>query len=402
MAYPLPTTIEADVTTGHAEDSEAVNKRYNFEGPKVHADFGAVGDSNHNNGGGTDDTTAIQNAINAAHSSGVGRVIIDKPGTYRITSPLKMHTAAGTGGSIKLLGLVKRQADGQWGPSLVWDGPTDGTPRAMLDYDTTSSNVGASPIDGVRLFGQWIQNASAIRYRKKADLGTFLHNVWFARWHGDSIIYDAGTTNAYIYHCRWDSCIGYAIRLTFTSGVIFGVSDSTWVCDDLGGSPARGFFLAERSGADVNLCGFFNFHNINTEVQADLAEEEAGGTDPADRRGIIHLLTNSSHNTTQQFVEFSGMKMDTASNRASYSLFLARGDGTSAQRGRRIILVGNQLRGTNGDGSAATGHRIPLGNIASAMKSAAGDNFAVFEHKPQNTEIAANQRAITHVYTGTD
>jgi hypothetical protein len=36
------------------------------------------------------------------------------------------------------------------------------------------------------------------------------------------------------------------------------------------------------------------------------------------------------------------------------------------------------------------------------MKSAAGDNFAVFEHKPQNTEIAANQRAITHVYTGTD
>jgi hypothetical protein len=409
--YPLPTAITADVTTGHDLDSQEANKRYNFEGPKV-SDFLAVGDANHNTGGGTHDRQAFQDAINAAHSNNVGQVIVDKGSvgsTFRIGdpldgTPLKMHTAAGTGGSIRLIGLPRRQGDGQHGPTLVWDGPTDGTPRAMLDYDTVSANVGASPAEDVRLNGKWIQNASAIRYRKKADLGTYLRNVWFARWHGDSILYDVGSTNAYIYHCRWDSCTGYAVRMTFTTGVIFGMYDCTYVCDDLlGGTDPIGFFYAERSGGDVNLCGFFNFENINLEVQTHLREVEAGGTDPSDRRGLFHLLTNSAHTTQQQTITFNHIKVDTASAKNSYSLFLARGDGTVNQRGRRLIIIGKNVRGMNGNGTAATGHRIMLGNVAAGQKSSTvGDNFAVFEHKPQNTEIAANQRAITHIYTGTD
>src|SRR6266403_5497165 len=64
-------------------------------------DFGAKGD------GSTDDTTAIQNAINAAMTTGVnslgGAIVFFPPGQYKVTASL-VDTAAPGGTNIQLIG----------------------------------------------------------------------------------------------------------------------------------------------------------------------------------------------------------------------------------------------------------------------------------------------------------
>lgn len=402
MAYPLPTTITAG-DTGHITHTIQQHKRHNFEGPKVKADFGAVGDANHNTGGGTDDTTAFQDAINAAHDQNVGCVLVE-PGSYRVGT-LKMFKSDGSGGRIALVGLGARNGAGTHGPALVYDGAISGANGYMLDYDTTGTHIGGSPIINLGLHMRNTAGATAVRYRKRVDLGSFLDGVWFGRSNGSAVLYDQGSTNGFIYRSRWDGCKGINIDFQFGVTSIFGVYDCTsdnTLAGGETGDPA-GFFKATRDGLDQNDRLYVHFQNINLECQQSLAEVEAGGANPADRRGQYQFVTTAAHTTLQYVVSFANLKHDTNSSLASYSVFLARGDGTAAQRGRRISIVGKNLSGVGGPGTNATNDKIPLGNVAAAMQPAnPGGPYAVFEHKPQNTEIFGNNRPITHQYVGTD
>lgn len=83
----------------------------------VKTDYGAVGD------GSTDDTAAIQSAINAAKAvTGRQQIVYFPYGTYKITSTL---VCANTGVAGQFTG-VSLLGDGPLGTTLRWDGSTSG------------------------------------------------------------------------------------------------------------------------------------------------------------------------------------------------------------------------------------------------------------------------------------
>jgi hypothetical protein len=88
----------------------------------------------------------------------------------------------------------------------------------------------------------------------------------------------------------------------------------------------------------------------------------------------------------------------------SYSVFLVRGDGTAAQRGRRIMITGTGLNGLGGgDGTAATGAVIPLGNVAPAQKPGAVTNaIPEVKYRSTNTELQSAERPVPWIYEGAD
>ncbi|MBQ4101260.1 MAG: hypothetical protein IJC85_00070 [Oscillospiraceae bacterium] len=106
-------------TTEKKEDTMAKNYEYPV------TDFGAKGD-------GSDDTAAIQKAIDAAKEAGGGTVFLPK-GRYGISSSLKKHAS------------VSIRGEGMWLSTLLWISKEDGT---ILDtanealWGTTVSDLG--------------------------------------------------------------------------------------------------------------------------------------------------------------------------------------------------------------------------------------------------------------------
>jgi Pectate lyase superfamily protein len=129
FAYATPTKVELRLT--------ATGLSRLVRGFDVMS-YGAVGD------GSTDDTTAIQNAINAAASAG-GRVEF-KPGNYKITSTLTVgngtSTSVSTQNNVTLVG-IGGSGLGSSAATLTWAGSSGGT---MVTFNGPITGCGVQNI----------------------------------------------------------------------------------------------------------------------------------------------------------------------------------------------------------------------------------------------------------------
>jgi hypothetical protein len=166
-------------------------------------DFGAVGD------GVTDDTAAIQAAINAAS----GRTVYVPAGTYRLNSGLSYVTSGGV--------FTK-------GVALIGDGPDAtvldfrGSTQAInVDTDTSNEFQMWVRLEGLKLVGSSASGtADGVRLRR-AYMVTLDH-VWITGFPGDGLAVvmnegDAdGSNMVHLHQCRIENCAGWGINSDVT------------------------------------------------------------------------------------------------------------------------------------------------------------------------------------------
>jgi len=362
--------------------------------------FGAVGDSNHNTGGGADDTAAIQQAYNTANAA-AGLVGFMGGKTYRITatidvcpdaSPPMTTVGFGAHGFNKVVML----------PNIVWDGPAGGT---MFDVRSSGQNIPGVLFKDIRFAGRNIAG-SAIVFRPtgtnaaKLDTGTGLDNVHMGAFAGDAVrIETLGATNFWIVGGRWDVIAGYALYVKVASQTFLSIRDVTWA----GGTKG---FVHFDAGAHL-VEGTNNTHYVMCHFDAihwesgNLGETFPEGATPADRRGIVACTIDPTEVIVQHHLTFTNCQiLGWNSSSPSHSLVQMMG-GTEAQRRGRLNMNARNFRGFNGDGSAALANVIPIGGIPAVDKPPfTSATYNRLEFGPGGGGIIANETPRFWSHTG--
>jgi hypothetical protein len=336
-------------------------------------DFGAAGNSTYASGGGTDDTTAFQNAINAAvATNGQAHVLIPGGRTYRITSSLNLPigiTLEGTGG--------KEGAGTGTPPTLVWDGAAGGT---LIDCAVSTQNIPSTKLKGIALTGRIdLTNMPLylLRFRGTSgalaalDTGSLIQNCFFQVCSGDGIRIEGGATNLIIDGCRWDRCESYGIYalLNHASGSPFSVSiigNFTWTT----AGTVKGFLYLDAESGDTGSSNVKIF-GLHCEVGQSLIETYSGGANPYDRRGVIRIGVNATKTSVQHNISFFGLEVPPASGVDSHSIFqITATSGTDDDNSRMVKIMGFPIYGTAGVNDAdATGiYRIIGGRVPASRR----------------------------------
>lgn len=321
--------------------------------------YGAVGD------GSTDDTTAIQAAINAAMGAG-GDSIVYFPGLrgYKISSTLTLPAPSSSAGGLVLMGLGG-SSESNYGepPKIVWFGSAGGT---MLDINASGNLVGFS-CHNLLWAGRGTNDPSIIlRLRgAKLDSGTFIRDCWFRSCNGDAISIEAGATNFTIQGGRMDAIYGgygiHAVTGSFVNMTILG--NLTWV----GGASVngKGFLFLDGETAGYAHC---TINGLHTEINQDLVETYASGTNPSDRQGIIRLGVAPASAYVQHVLEITGWENSTQTGTKSYSCIqVTSSSGTAAAAAMcaNVLIMGaSGLNNFNSSDGASTDEvRMFGGNI---------------------------------------
>lgn len=357
-------------------------------------DYGAVGNSHHNSGGGADDTTPLQAAYNDAMTKGA---IVGYMGgkSYRTEATLDVCPDAappmqsvGFGGHGANLNVLL--------PNIVAGDSLAGQP--LMRVRSSGANIPGVLFRGIRLAGRNIA-AHAIDFTPtgtngaKLDSGTGLDEVHIGAFTGDAVRnLTFGMTNFWIRGGRWDAIGGYALYSKVASQTILSIRDVTW---DSGPS-GRGF--AHFDAGPHTVEGTPNTHfvkchfdNVHWE-SGSLVETDPTGTTPADRRGIIACTIDPSEIICQHQMTFTSCQiLGWNSTSPSHSLVQMLG-GTETERRGRLSMNVRQLTGTFGDGSSTTGHVIPVGGVPAADKSPfTGNIYGGLEYGPGGGGVIANQ-----------
>lgn len=309
--------------------------------------YGAVGDSSHSSGGGTDDTTAIQAAIDAAvvDGTGYGVVFIPANRTYRITSTITVP------GGITIAGIGGRNGAGNFVPAtIVWDGNNS---TGMFTHTANTANVPMTRFENLLIAGGGgISNKPTwgIRFTTTGgalgllDSGTSLRNVWFQTINGNGLDVRQGITNLDIDGGRFDDIFGgYGIYVE-GSGSMTIKGGTNWV----GGSTGQGngFMFLDGEAASDGEFFMLDIQGLHTEVNTSLSETFAGGTNPYDRRGVIRLGVASARPHPQHFINVNTWFQGTAGGVSSFSAFqITASGGTDAQNSDMVSLNINNATG---------------------------------------------------------
>ena len=212
--------------------------------------FGAKGD------GTTDDTTAIQAAIDAAQTqvtaSADAPIVWFPPGRYVLTSTI-------TAKSAHLVGAFPNNS-----VRIFWNGAAGAT---VITNDGTFAGgtafwmmSGINFRDGTNEPATWLDITAAT-----ADKFFTMNRMHFGACSGDAIKFLAWI-NLHLEHIRWDNIGGYAIRLTP------GVQNlSSFILDKFtydhgrASGPASGFMLIDNTQNNSNL-GVFEVSNARMEI----------------------------------------------------------------------------------------------------------------------------------------
>jgi hypothetical protein len=379
------------IAAGAITDKRIVVASSDFQGHNV-LQYGAIGNSHHNTGGGADDTAAFQAAYDAAQSvGGFGVVVIPGGRSYRITDTIETCPdpskaavwtwGVGSMGGNQTVGL----------PNVVWDGAAAGT---MMNAQASGNNVPNALFRNVRFSGRNIAN-TGIRFgpsaanTPKIDSGTGLDEVWFAQFAGNAIQCDGiGATNFWIRGGRWDRIAGYGLYMKVESQTLLSIRDVTWDATDVTLDDfAKGMVHFDAAAGGDTAYVMCHFDSVHPE-SGGLSETNASGTTAADKRGIVACTISSPIvNRIQFHLTFTNIQcLGYAGGDDSHSLVqMLGGPGSTeadreAERAQRLVINGRMIRGFSGDGTAAQGHLIPIGGVPAAANPQLGFGGTVPGH----------------------
>lgn len=257
---PLDTTISGG-QAGHLADHQVLHKRHNHAEDVV-ADYGAVGDNS------TDDTTAIQNALNAAITNKTGEVFFAPGRTYKITSTLTWPTG------VKITGRGQGKASNvRAKPALQWAGGAGGT---ILSVENVGDNAYQTPVQGMEFRGDGVNEAAtAINFPTEIDSGTYIHDCSFQYFSGDCVIMAGGVTNGYVGGgTRFDHIGGYALVVDLAVNTHLMLVDVEYDCGAATAAAPGGFLKVVGAGYPANG-GMISCFRIRTEVNKQLGGNKA-------------------------------------------------------------------------------------------------------------------------------
>lgn len=300
-------------------------------------DYGALGNTDYNAGGGSDDTTAIQAAYDAAAlSTGYACVYFPK-GAYRITSTINVPA-----------GVHSRGIGGQsYGgiltpPMLVWDGVDNGI---MCNVNTLLTNIPTTLFENLCFFSassgitnkaincvKWTGSGGGV---PRLDTGSGFKDCFFQGPSGDAIYLSASCTNFYLGRGRFDTVGGYGIYVDLTAnGASFiGTIDGNpnWV----GGTQGQGKGLIYLNGEGATADGSESILSVSgglhTEVNQSLTQTYASGTNPYDKCGIIRLGVTPARGNMQHRINIDSWANSNTGGVNSYSAVqITAASGTAA------------------------------------------------------------------------
>jgi hypothetical protein len=264
-------------------------------------------------------------------------------------------------------------------PNLVWDPPGgDGGGQAIVDVTSTGNNIPGCQLMNFRVAGRDMPNTDGIRWgphsstpsaNAKPDTGSFMYNVQGGGIKGHGIRFDGvGLTNFFIDSGRMDKIGGYAIYCRVASQTGLTIRNYTW---DAWGTPAvpdgMGFLHLDAASGGATAVVDLLMENVHTE-HSSLVETFAGGTDPADRRGVIACTIDPSTGIMHFNITALNQRIlgwNSADLSASFIQMLG---GTEDENRARLVFNATGRMNVFGDGSASTGHVIPIGNIPAQYK----------------------------------
>jgi len=214
--------------------------------------FGAKGD------GSTDDTGAIQNAINAANTAGGGPVYFPA-GTYKISSALTLYnniTLAGDGRAVTIIKQVTTTAHGLYwtGQNLQYvtvrdlqiQGPGSGS---GIGINLNNTGTGGNPnILGVHIENVYIYGFGGDGFAAEILIVSQFDNVIVSTCGGDGFSLSGGVNTSVVMNACW------AISCTDSGFDLENLNYCT-LNSCVSQSCATGFYLYSGEGVTLNSCG---------------------------------------------------------------------------------------------------------------------------------------------------
>lgn len=338
-------------------------------------DYGAVGDNS------TDDTTALQDCLNAIDTAGGGSMLLTA--NYKITAELNWD-----GSGLQIIGLgtryagaMIRQATANLGVfnfnTIVTSAQQSGQPPVIRDvvlrgpgYDDSGLNGTSTAGDGIYCLADVIlQNVGIEGFYNGVNLGT---DSWYSSIEGCFIYQNrnAGILGASITNLNIDRCRigfnGYGVRVSDTTGlrltnssVEMSENDNVWI-DGLTGSDLNTtsvlisgcYFegnLSDATDADIRLGA--NFDVFNTLIQ---------GCNFTNVHTYTSLILDNAQQTTVVACDFwqnsTGDAISSTANTGAVILVGGRYEGDVTLPSNSIRIDADAARATpQPNGTAAAG-----------------------------------------------
>jgi hypothetical protein len=274
-------------------------------------DFGAVGDSNGTTGNGTDDTVAIQAAVDFANAT--GRIVFIPAGCYRITAPINFTGVQSKSGFVGESNFN----------TIIFADFTSVTAVAALTLDNSTPRAYVA-FKNFRLEGLNNANVSGI-YTNLASEFTEFENVWVYKFYNGFVI--STDFNVKVTRCQawYNSNNGFQIGYQL-DGVTTGAANNVMLLGCLSTyNNANGFFVyACRALGMVQCDGEANdFSNIylDSVYGASLSGiyMEYSSTEPANPTGQL-ILRNCTG------VSVNGLSVSAFDDNSNPVIFLDQGN----------------------------------------------------------------------------
>jgi hypothetical protein len=214
--------------------------------------YGAVGDD------ATDDTTAIQDAYDAA---GEGDTVYFPGGTYRVTATISVPTGVITVGSAQYRTLVRMDdatnldavmATAEW----LGSGTTVGSPSSFrhICIDANKANQSGGDGHGLVVSSYWTSVLDCVFENALGD-GLRITNT---RQDGVEMSGSSTMVETYVWHCHVRDCDGYCIRVFDTTPTSNAVTDG-WIVDCvIKGTPNDGVYIDSSAGWAIKGNHFYS------------------------------------------------------------------------------------------------------------------------------------------------
>ena len=383
MAYrALPESgIVSEVTTGHIFlDHYQIHRKLNDLGIDVVADCGAVGNSNHNTGGGTDDTAALLDACAQGQTLGVP-VLFPPHRSFRCLATIN-RTPNPAKPPAEWRGLGGFGFDGQIQyPNIVWD-PLNGTDTGPMILDESSTgNMHNNVVRGLRFAGRNIAT-QAWRMRPTStnnasmDNHNYMEDVGFAAFIGDIGVVSIEVSGARFSgrNVRFDRINGKCFYSKAQGNYYFeNVFVDNWVQAEPGHTLA--VFHFDATGAPADYTTFVDIRGMRVEINSDMREINPSGATEAEKCGVIVLTINQTNARIQHRLNVSDWQhTGWSGTRKSHSTVLVMGGASLAENASKVIIRGEVWRGFAGGVGTndATGDVIPIGNVPSTDQKQTG------------------------------